>query len=275
MSDFVSGLRAELVSAAEREQARRVSWRLPEPRFLLAGLAGAAALAALIVVLASGGLRTEPAPPQPAQTPVPEGRELFGGSLEPDVRYRTRAFVPALSFAVADDLWLVPDASASDQLLLERRQIEQSDLRLEGFPVGFLSISRHEQVHAPGMPGLDASLVDAPADIAAWLRAHPDLRTGEPSPTQVAGVPGVTFEARVRFDRPAHSDPYCRQRFLVTCTLLAPNFSLRNGLHVRFTILRTEPDPLVIALDSGDARGLAKLEQAARPVLDSLRIGVR
>ncbi len=138
MSDFVSGLRAELVTAAEREQARRVTWRLPEPRFLLAGLAGAAALAAVLVLLASGGLRTEPGPPEPAETPVPEGRELFGGSLEPEVRYRTRAFVPALSFAVPDDLWFVPDASAADLLVLQRRQFEQGDLRLEGPPTGFL-----------------------------------------------------------------------------------------------------------------------------------------
>ena len=275
MSDFVSGLRAELVAAAEREQARRVTWRLPEPRFLLAGLAGAAALAAVIVVLASGGLRTEPAPPQPADPPVPEGRELFGGSLEPDVRYRTRAFVPALSFSVPDDRWFVPDASAADLLILERRNLQQDeDLRLEGPPTGFLAFSRLQQVFEPDTRGLDASLAAAPADLEAWLRAHPDLRVEEASPVTVGGVPGTTFRAQVRFDRPAHSDPYCRQRFLVTCTIFAPNFSLQDGTRLRFTILRTEPDPLVITLDAPDERSLSELEDVAAPVLDSLRIGV-
>ena len=274
MSDFVSGLRAELVTAAEREQARRVTWRLPEPRFLLAGLAGAAALAAVLVLLASGGLRTEPGPPEPAETPVPEGRELFGGSLEPEVRYRTRAFVPALSFAVPDDLWFVPDASAADLLVLQRRQFEQGDLRLEGPPTGFLGLWRIQEVYEPGTRGLDASLSAAPADLEEWLRAHPDLRVDEASPVTLGGVPGETFRAQVRFDRPAHSDPYCRQRFLVTCTLFAPNLSLEDGTRLRVTILRTEPDPLVITLDARTERDLSELEDAARPVLDSLRIGV-
>ncbi len=90
----------------------------------------------------------------------------------------------------------------------------------------------------------------------------------------LGGVPGETFRAQVRFDRPAHSDPYCRQRFLVTCTLFAPNLSLEDGTRLRVTILRTEPDPLVITLDARTERDLSELEDAARPVLDSLRIGV-
>ena len=274
VSNFVPDLRAQLVAAAEREQARRVSWRLPEPRFLLAGLAGAAVLAAAIVVLASGSLQTEPAPPQPTDPPAPDGRELFGGSLEPDVRYRTRAFVPALSFAVGDDRWLVPDATSPFQLLLERRQFEQGELRLEGAPSGFMAFSRLVEVYSPEVRGLRASLTEPPADLAGWLRAHPDLRAGPESPVTVAGVPGVTFRVQVRFDRPVHSEPYCRQRFLITCSAISPILSLRDGDRLRFTVLRTEPYPLVISLDAGDAQTLAELEDAAAPVLDSLRIGV-
>jgi hypothetical protein len=272
--DFVSGLRAQLVGAAEREQARRVSWRSPEPRLLLAGLAGAAALAAVIVLLASGGLRTEPAPPQPANPPAPEARDLFGGSLEPDVRYRTNAFVPALSFVVGDDLWLVLDSTQPEQLVLERRRVEQGELRIEGPASGYLAFSRLEQVHEPGTRGLEASLVDAPGDLYAWLRAHPDLRVGEASPVTVGGVPGVTFRVVVSFDRPVHGDPDCWRQFLIRCTTLSPVLSLPDGAHLRFTILRTEPDPLVITLDARGERALSGLEDAAAPLLESLRIGV-
>jgi hypothetical protein len=273
MSDFVRGLRAELVSAAAREQERRLPHLWAEPRLLLAAAAGVAALAAVIVLLASGGVRTEPAPaPSPTDSPAPDGRELFGGSLEPNVRYRTRTFVPALSFSVADGLWLVPDATKTDLLLMERRRVEQG---LEGPPTGFLAFLRLHQVFDPGTRGLDASLTAAPGDLYEWLRAHPDLRVGEASPVTVGGVPGESFRAQVRFQRPVHSDPDCRRRFLVTCTLLAPYLSLQDGTRLRVTILRTEPDPLVVTLDARDEQALAGLEEAARPVLDSLRIGVR
>ena len=41
------------------------------------------------------------------------------------------------------------------------------------------------------------------------------------------------------------------------------------------TVLRTEPEPLVIMLEHFTRAGLRDLEEAAAPVLDSLRIGVR
>ena len=84
---------------------------------LVLGGAAALVLIAIVVFAASTGVKTTPAP---APTPTPD-HPLFSGSLEPGVRYRTRAFVPPLSFMVGDTEWLALDATRSDRLMLERR----------------------------------------------------------------------------------------------------------------------------------------------------------
>jgi hypothetical protein len=269
---FVTELRAELVEAAEREHVRK----LPRPalplRPLLLTAAAAAALVAVIVI-AAGSLSTAPdqdAPP--VAEPTPDMRPLFGGELEPDVRYATRDFVPSLSFVVDDDKWRAVVTDRPDLLLLERG---------EGFfdPDGerrapaTLAVGYMREVYDPSVRGLQASRTSAPADLYAWLRAHPDLRVGRAEPVTVAGVPGRRFSIEVRFDRPTHPDPECRRRFQVTCTALTPGASFQTGTLFRMTILRTEPDPLVIEVDHFTRSGLREIEQAAGPLLESLRIG--
>jgi hypothetical protein len=270
---FVTELREELVAAAEREQVRRMP-RLerPGPRLVLAVAATAAM--ALIVVLAVSALNPRPVEDRtPVAEPTPEARDLFGGTLEPDVRYRTRAFVPTLSFVVPDELWYVEDTTRPDALILDRRRrLEPGEF---GRPPGWLAFDRISEVHDPRARGLEASRTAAPADLESWLREHPDLRVGASEPVTVANVPGESFSVEVRFTRPAHSDPFCRRRFLRTCTLLAPGMSFLNGTRMRITILATEPQPLIVTIGGFNARGLAAVEKAAAPVLDSLRIGVR
>jgi hypothetical protein len=61
----------------------------------------------------------------------------------------------------------------------------------------------------------------------------------------------------------------------VTCTKLTPVMSFQDHTLLRVTILRTEPEPLVIMHEHFTRAGLRDLEEAAAPVLDSLRIGVR
>src|SRR5215213_2552100 len=70
---------------------------------------------AAVVLAASSGVKTAP---RPTPTPAPD-RPLFGGSLEPGVRYRTRTFFPTLSFVVADTEWMA-DASPG-KVVLQRR----------------------------------------------------------------------------------------------------------------------------------------------------------
>jgi hypothetical protein len=280
MSGFVSELRRELVAAAEREEARRVprAPRLPRPRLLL--LAGAAAAAvALVLVLALGGVRTEPTHNEvPAARPTPEGRELFGGSLEEGVRFRTRAFIPTLSFVATGPNWEAVDATRPDVLALSlgvpRKELGDG-LTAGQPPIGTLAFARIPVVYNPNVKGLEQSRTAAPADLYEWMRAHPDLRVGAARDVTVGGVPGRQFDVTVRFDKPVHEDPGCVQRTLKPCTFLAPNFSAFDGDRIRMTILQTGPDPLVIGqiVFLGEDAGVVHRE--SEKLLETLRIGVR
>lgn len=273
MSDFVTTLREELVEAAEREQDRRVP-RVPRPSPRLSlGLAAVATLA-LIVALAASALNTR-APDdeaRPAVTPTPEGRDLFGGTLTPDVRYRTTVFRPQLSFVVADDSWMAQGTTLTDQLFLAR-------VKRGGIPPGpaeprfqELAFLRISQVADPSIRGLAASQISVPADLYAWLRDHPDLRVGPAEPVTVAGIPGKRFDVRPQFDRPAHVDPWCRRNRLFDCTYLAPGLTPPSGAHLRMTLLRPGPQPLLIVMAGNTASDMAAVERAAAPLLQSLQV---
>jgi hypothetical protein len=270
MSDFVTALREQLVDAAEREQARRLPrWQPPAPRLVLA--AAAAAAMALIVVLAAGALNPRPVDDHPAATPTPAGRDLFGGTLEPDVRYRTSVFTPRLSFVVADDRWMALDTTLPDELRLIRvtRGVPQTER------VQQLIFLRINEVADPSVRGLAASLTAAPPDLYEWLKEHPDLRVGPAQPVTVAGVAGERFAIRFEFDRPAHVDPWCERHELFTCSYLAPGLNWPDGSRLQMTILRTEPEPLVIVLGGMTKRDVAAVQQAATPLLQSLTVTPR
>jgi hypothetical protein len=269
---FVSELREELVAAAEREQARRLP-RIVLPAGQTLAVAAAAAAVALVVVLVVGGLSSRPSDRTPAgPAPTPEVRPLFGGTLEPRVRYETRAFVPTLSFAVADRKWRTIATDRPDSLLLEYGE-GYFDPAGERRPPGGLEFSRMTDVYEPAVPDVGDSLTTAPADLYSWLRAHPDLRVGPAEPVTVAGVPGVRFDVDVRFDRPTHPYPECRRLLQVTCTTLAPEVFLQDGTLMRMTILQIEPDPLIVTLTHFTGTGLRQMEKFSAPVLESLRIG--
>jgi hypothetical protein len=238
---------------------------------LFLGAVAAAVLVAIVAFAAAGGgVRTDTTPPRPTPAPTPAAeRELFGGSLEPGVRYRTRAFVPALSFKVADTEWLVRDATQPNVLTLDRRD-RTARPGSELPPRAFLTFSRITDVYDPRTGRLTA----APADLYTWMRRHPDLRVSARESVTVAGVPGERFRIAVRFEKPAVDAPDCR-RLLFTCTAIAPNHLFRDGTRMRTIVLATEPDPLVIDLTGVTARALDAVEGAAVPVLRSLLIGVR
>jgi hypothetical protein len=271
VSDFVSALREQLVDAAERERERRLPRvHTPAPRLVLA--AAATAAIALIVVLAVGGLNPRaPDEERQAAEPTPAARDLFGGTLQPGVAYRTREFVPTLTFEVADSKWRVGDTTQSDLLILDHGE-PYFDPAGERRPPGGLWFTRVLEVYDPAVPALAASLAPAPAGLHGWMRRHPDLRVGRSVPVTVAGVPGDSFGVEVRFRRPAHGDPRCRERAQVTCTALTPRMSFQDHTLLRVTVLRTKPEPLVIMHEHFTRAGLRDLEEAAAPVLDTLAI---
>jgi hypothetical protein len=271
MSDFVTALREELVEAAGRERTRRMPRVHPRPRFVLA--AAAAAAMALILLLAVGALSPRVADDERQATePKPEARDLFGGTLRPGDVYRTRAFVPTLTFEVADREWNVVDTTQPDVLILDHGEGFFDPVEGVRRPPGGLWFTRLLEVYDPAVRSLVASLAPAPTDLHAWMQAHPDLRVGEPRPVTVAGVTGDRFDVEVRFRRPAHGDPRCREAIQLTCTALSPRLSFQDRTLLQVTVLRTEPEPLVIMLEHFTRAGLRDLEEAAAPVLESLRI---
>ena len=272
MSEFVTALREQLVDAAEREQVRRVP-RVPQPSPRLA--LGLAAVAGLLVILAlaASALNTRVSDDtRPAVTPTPDGRDLFGGTLTPDVRYRTRGFLPQLSFVVADDSWEAVDTTLTDQLVLAR--VQRGGIRPGPHEprVQQLIFLRVTQVADPSVRGLLASQIAVPADLVAWLHDHPDLRVGPARPVTVAGITGKRFDVRPQFDRPAHVDPWCRRYHLIRCTYVMPGLNPPSGVHLRMTLLPTGPQPLLIVMAGNTASDVAAVERAAAPVLDSLTI---
>lgn len=266
MSELVTALREQLVDAARREQARRLPRVSPTPRLVL-GLAATAAVA-LALVLVAGGLEPRVQDRQ-AATPTPSGRELFGGTLEPGVRYRTSEFTPQLSFVVDDDRWMALDTTLEDELRLIRVTRGAPEVRYRIQQLIFLRVN---QVADPSVPELAKSLMAVPADLTAWLREHPDLRAEAPRRVTVADMEGERFRARVEFDRPAHVDPWCERTQLFLCTYLLPGLQWPDGGHLEIIVLPTRPEPLVIVMAGISERDVAAVEEAATPLLDSLTI---
>ena len=207
MSDFVTALREELVDAAERERTRRLPRvHAPAPRLVLAVAATAAM--ALIVLLAAGALNTRTADDErqaahaDARGARPVRRHAAAGRALPHARLRPRALVRG---GRTGD-WQVGDTTQPDVLILDHGE-GFFDPDGERRPPGGLWFTRVLQVYDPAVRGLAASVAPAPADLYAWMRAHPDLRVGPPRPVTVAGVPGDRFDVEVRFRRPTHDDP--------------------------------------------------------------------
>ena len=219
---------------------------------LILGAVAAVVLVAIVALTAAGGgVKRMAATPTPGP-PERGDRPLFGGSLEPDVRYRTRFFVPALSFAVSDAEWIAQGTTQPDRLLLVRR-------RRSGAPGGerdprsYLSFSRSP------LPAVR---------LPVALRGDPRLEVGRLHATSVADVPAQTFRMRLRFRDQATA---CRTLLLV-CTTIPPGRYLTYGTQMRRIVVRTEPDPIVIDLIGATRPDLDDVEAPAMDVVDTLRI---
>ena len=269
---YVEQLREELVAAAAREQARtRPHLPLPRLRPLVLATAGLAATA-LVALAIAGALRSDrDAVERPVKPPAPEGRPLFDGTLFPGDRYRTRNFAFELSFVVADDKWQADETDSPNLISLAR--VTRGGPNTGPFPPSVLAFDRILEVHDPAVRGIDASRTPAPADLLAWFRDHPDLRVGTPEPVTIDGIRGTSVLIEPDFTRPAHNDPFCRDRGF-RCTLLWPTAFFGDGTRVRLIVLPAEPYPLVITASAANARRLAALERVAAPVFDSLRIDI-
>ena len=231
---------------------------------LVLGAVAAALLVAIVAFAASSsGVKTDRGP-TPTATPASE-RDLFGGSLEPRVRYRTRAFDPQLSFVPGDTEWLVVNATRPDNLVLERRF-------RTGQPGGELpsrSALIFTRVGAPVDPRTGRTV--HVEDLYPWLKRHPDLVVSRADPVTVAGIDGLQFDERVRFTRPARSAAACRPQ-LILCTLIAPNRFYANGIRMHTILLPFGGVPLVIDIVGRTQRDLDDVEAPAEEVLRTLNV---
>jgi hypothetical protein len=234
---------------------------------LVLGAVAAALLVAIVVFAASSSsVKTDrAATPTPTATPASE-RDLFGGSLEPRVRYRTQSFAPPLSFVPGDGEWIATVTTQPDTLLIERRV-------RTGKPGGELpsrSAISFERVFNVTDPKTGRPIVVG--DLYAWLKRHPDLVVGPRRKVTVAGVPGETFHMAVRFKHPAVSAPVCRRQ-LTVCTVIAQGRYYPNGVRMRTIVLPTGTAPLVIDITARSQRDLDRIETPATALLQTLRIG--
>jgi hypothetical protein len=233
---------------------------------LVLGAVAAALLLGIVAFAATSTIPSHSEQPTPTATPASE-RDLFGGSLEPRVRYRTRSFAPTLSFVAGDTEWLVQEATERSHLVVERRirgNRPGSELPSESAVI----FSRIFELIDP------ATGTPLPRDenLYAWFSHHPDLRVGRAEPVTIAGIDGLQFDEAVRFDRPARSAAACRAQ-LTVCTLIAPERYFPDGVRMHTIVLPLgQQAPLVIDIVGRTQRDLDAVEAPAEQLLRTLTV---
>jgi hypothetical protein len=235
---------------------------------LVLGAVAAALLVVIVAFAASTTVTNRPSSATPTATPASE-RDLFGGSLEPRVRYRTRSFSPTLSFVAGDSEWLIENATREDQLVVERR-LRTNRPGSELPSRAAVMFSRIFEVVDPAS-GEQRSV----NGLYPWFAHHPDLDVGRAEPVTVAGIEGLQFDESVRFTRPQRSASACRAQ-LTVCTLIAPGRYFPDGVHMHTIVLPVAGDaPLVIDIVGRTQRDLDKVEAPANELLRTLTITSR
>lgn len=190
------------------------------------------------------------------------GTPLFGGSLEPGQRYRTRAFQPGLSFVVQDGDWFARETQSRTLVVLDGSTLPHRPM--------FLAFQRYRRVYDPDRPGHgSASAVPVPRDFIAWLLSHPDLAASQPSPIRVAGFRGRQLDAVFTTGKPRHrhNSPECREY----CVALAPDAWFGQGWKVRFIVIESDRETAVITVEALP-RDFARFSARALRVLETMRL---
>jgi hypothetical protein len=114
----------------------------------------------------------------------------------------------------------------------------------------------------------------APADVAAWVEHHPDLRVTRRATTSVGGRPAHVLDTVVAFTTPVKHGTDCERRYtspfqplegrIVPCTLLAPGFDVPRGMRMRWIVVPGHPTLTIIAdaFPAGEYRELLPKAQA-------------
>jgi hypothetical protein len=142
----------------------------------------------LLVALVLAGCGGGDEPERAAEAPVTPFPTVTFGDLEPGVEYVTKNFEPNLRITLPPGKWTAV-AAGPDHVEIEG----ESEPPIQDSGISFHHMT---QVFDPERGGeIPGDAVEGPADFAAWLTAHPHLRTTEPRPVEVMGMKGVAIDA--------------------------------------------------------------------------------
>lgn len=156
-------------------------------RRVAAGLAVAAALVvvALVGAVVGAGVGGRPQPVQPAEPPAAQPLPAYPGPLARDLTFDATSVGLPFGFSTPDPGWTLA-AREPGWLSLHRRGVRVNLQRWDGVVDP-----------ATARPDGTASL-PVPADLAAWVAAHPRLTVRTRSATSLAGEDWVLLEVSAR-----------------------------------------------------------------------------
>ncbi len=157
--------------------------------------------------------------------------------------YRTEVFEPTVSFEVDEAFkggegWLVPGPELPDSVAL----FGQGETAL-----GFSNV---QKVFDPSkLP--EEVLVPAPEDMVAWLREHPYLEAGEPTPANVGGVSGTQLDVVVPLE-PKDYSYECTTPCVPAWDLSQePDaYHFLSGYKVRLFVLDVEGETVIVDIEA-------------------------
>jgi hypothetical protein len=147
----------------------------------------------LALALAACGSDDEGSPATASKTPAPAGTPFPASDMSPlesGVTYSTRKFQPGLAITPGEGEWIAEVGDRPDHLAMAL------DVGRGQGILGFHHITRVMDPDAGGaIPG-DA--VEAAADFAEWLTAHPHLKASKPERTSLLGLEGVRVDIQAK-----------------------------------------------------------------------------
>lgn len=198
-------------------------------------LAVGATVGLLIAYGSLGGGRQPslvPSPPVATPTPAPsDAATAEAGALRPQVE-------PRLTIPVRPkSAWTVVD----NGLLGLGLVYFLDDVGSAGFNVSLLVAEPHGVYD----PVDETRLLPLPADLIGWVRDHPDIESGDPVATVVAGLPATAVDVTVTY--PPDGPRGLTAQFI---DLGGVSWNLESPSKKRIVLVRLPDRPLLVVFDS-------------------------
>jgi len=211
---------------------------------------------------------TSAVPPTSAPTTVAAATFPAGTNPLPAGRYVTTQFATPFVFGLEPG-WRATALSVQEQLEL---------VRAGGADTSALTLMQVSQVFDAQLAPASATearsaIRAAPADLVAWLRAHPRLTAGEAAPATKGALTGTSVDLQVSLGYP---NPACESaRLGGRCVLLFANtesmfYGLPEGYRARVYVLRLGSQTLVATIEAPAAE-FDRFAAEAEQVLATLR----